>query len=262
MKRKLVMLFIGTLISLFIATTAIAAGCPVSVRLNNQPIYFADAPVIENNHCIVALRPLLEAMGASLSWDQTAGLATARLNESTVTITPGNSIVKVNDRDIRLPITPAGKNGVLMVPLRAMADIFNIRTEWDSTTATINLYTDSQLLADRNDLEADLVTLDILTVNDFHGALCASEKDPGAARLGKSLQAEKAKNPDGTLILSAGDMFQGSIDSNLLYGQSVIKVMNQIGFDAMTVGNHEFDWGLDILKRRASEARFPFFRPI
>jgi 2',3'-cyclic-nucleotide 2'-phosphodiesterase/3'-nucleotidase len=102
------------------------------------------------------------------------------------------------------------------------------------------------------------VQIDILTVNDYHGALAETGKNPGAAKLAGWLRAERAKNPEGTLILSAGDMFQGSPDSNLLYGKTVVDVMNNIGFTAMTLGNHEFDWGMDTLKVRAKQARFPF----
>lgn len=102
-----------------------------------------------------------------------------------------------------------------------------------------------------------LVQIDLLTVNDYHGALAESGKNPGAAKLAALLAAEKAKNPAGTLILSAGDMFQGSPDSNLLYGKTVVDVMNQIGFDAMALGNHEFDWGIQHLKARAEQAQFP-----
>lgn len=104
----------------------------------------------------------------------------------------------------------------------------------------------------------DLVTLQVLTVNDFHGALIESGKNPGAAKLVSRLLSAKAKNPDGTLILSAGDMFQGTPDSNLLYGKTVVDVMNAVPFDAMAIGNHEFDWGMDILKQRISQSRFPY----
>lgn len=103
-----------------------------------------------------------------------------------------------------------------------------------------------------------VVRIDILTVNDFHGALAEEGKNPGAAKLAGFLQAERAKNPEGTLILSAGDMFQGTQDSNLLYGKTAAEVMNRIGFDAMALGNHEFDWGMDVLKARMAQARFPF----
>ncbi len=104
----------------------------------------------------------------------------------------------------------------------------------------------------------DLVTLQILTMNDFHGALIENGKNPGAAKIAQYLKDRKAQNPKGTLILSAGDMFQGSPDSNLLYGKTVVEVMNAIGFDAMTLGNHEFDWGVPILKERIAQSNFSY----
>lgn len=104
----------------------------------------------------------------------------------------------------------------------------------------------------------NLVTLQVLTVNDFHGALIESGKNPGAAKLATCILENKAANPNGTLILSAGDMFQGTPDSNLLYGKSVVQVMNALPFDAMALGNHEFDWGLPILKERIAQSTFPY----
>jgi len=107
-------------------------------------------------------------------------------------------------------------------------------------------------------MTTDLVNLQILTINDFHGALMENGKNPGAAKIAHYIKDMKGKNPTGTLILSAGDMFQGSPDSNLLYGKTVVQAMNAIGFDAMTIGNHEFDWGVAILKERLAQSHFPY----
>ncbi|MDR3590619.1 MAG: 5'-nucleotidase C-terminal domain-containing protein [Negativicutes bacterium] len=105
---------------------------------------------------------------------------------------------------------------------------------------------------------ADLVGIQVLTVNDFHGALSENGLNPGAAKLAGVIRAAKDKNPVGTLILSAGDMFQGTPDSNLLGGKPVVAVMNAVGFDAMALGNHEFDWGIGVLKERIGESTFPY----
>lgn len=102
------------------------------------------------------------------------------------------------------------------------------------------------------------ISLDIYSVNDFHGTLLSAGKNPGIAKLGKFLKDQKAKNEKGTLILSAGDMFQGSMDSNLLYGKPVVDAMNEIGFDAMTIGNHEFDWGFEKVNDWMKAAEFDF----
>ena len=114
-------------------------------------------------------------------------------------------------------------------------------------------------LAGAADINQDMNTdITILSINDFHGALLEGGKNPGAAKVAKYLKDEKSHNPEGTIIVSAGDMFQGSPDSNLLYGKTVVDVMNSIGFDAMTLGNHEFDWGLTRLKERIAQSHFPY----
>lgn len=110
------------------------------------------------------------------------------------------------------------------------------------------------------------VQLTLLHINDFHGHLLPqfdksiSDTTPmgGAGRLAQLIAEERGKNPDGVVLLSAGDMFQGTPVSNVFHGQSVIEVMNYLKFDAMTLGNHEFDWGLDALRQLAATAAFPF----
>ncbi|MEN6383850.1 MAG: bifunctional metallophosphatase/5'-nucleotidase, partial [Phycisphaerales bacterium] len=79
----------------------------------------------------------------------------------------------------------------------------------------------SQAIAAENGSDNDVVHLQILTVNDFHGALAETGTNIGAAKLVQLLNDIKTQDPDGTLMMSAGDMFQGTPDSNLLYGKPV-----------------------------------------
>ena len=60
-----------------------------------------------------------------------------------------------------------------------------------------------------------------------------------------------------TLFLAAGDVIQGNNWTNLSRGRASIELLNLMGLDALVVGNHEFDFGLEVLKERISEARFP-----
>ncbi|MPM37937.1 Mannosylglucosyl-3-phosphoglycerate phosphatase [bioreactor metagenome] len=106
--------------------------------------------------------------------------------------------------------------------------------------------------------KSDQVQITVLSVNDFHGALLEDGGNPGVVKWGKYLKDEKALNADGTIILSAGDMFQGSAESNLLHGKPVVQAMNNIGFDGMALGNHEFDWGITTLQQQARSSRFPY----
>lgn len=101
----------------------------------------------------------------------------------------------------------------------------------------------------------------ILHMNDFHGfaepykPFGSDEMLGGISYL--SEVANKLRKEKPSLLLSAGDMIQGNNWANLSQGESVIALMNAMGFDAMVVGNHEFDFGQDILKKRISESKFP-----
>ena len=111
--------------------------------------------------------------------------------------------------------------------------------------------------------------LTILHVTDLHGALLPEDKDAatqrpvgGAAVLASYIRAEESKalaQPGGeVLLVASGDMMQGSAVSNLSRGAAVISVMNELGFAACAVGNHEFDWGTGVLAERKKQAKFPF----
>jgi 2',3'-cyclic-nucleotide 2'-phosphodiesterase (5'-nucleotidase family) len=58
--------------------------------------------------------------------------------------------------------------------------------------------------------------------------------------------------------LDAGDEMQGTLLSNATFGRSTIEAMNALALDAAAIGNHEFDWSVDTLRVRMSEARYPF----
>ncbi len=103
--------------------------------------------------------------------------------------------------------------------------------------------------------------LRILYVNDFHGyaephrPAGRSEALGGIAYLAAEVNRLRVGQP--TLLLAAGDMIQGNQWANFFQGASVIRVMNTMGFDALVVGNHEFDFGQAVLKQRIGEATFP-----
>lgn len=102
-----------------------------------------------------------------------------------------------------------------------------------------------------------LVNFDIYVVNDLHGKLADTDSQPGVDELSTYLRAAQFNN-ENTILLSSGDMWQGSSESNLTKGNIMTDWMNDMGFDAMTLGNHEYDWGEDVIRDNKELAEFPF----
>ncbi len=99
--------------------------------------------------------------------------------------------------------------------------------------------------------------LQILSFNDFHGALAEGSKDMGWAKMVGAVNALRAENAN-TLVVSAGDNFQGTAMSNLTYGEPVNAMLKDMGVVASAVGNHEFDWGPDRFEEWSAAGGYDF----
>jgi 2',3'-cyclic-nucleotide 2'-phosphodiesterase (5'-nucleotidase family) len=95
----------------------------------------------------------------------------------------------------------------------------------------------------------------ILHTNDFQGQLEPVGSTPGAARVAAVINQVRTQVGAGNVLLvDAGDVMQSSLLSNLLKGVPAIDYYRAIGYDAVTLGNHDFDWGQSILAERVAQA--------
>ncbi len=113
------------------------------------------------------------------------------------------------------------------------------------------------------------VTLTILHTSDLHGrvspqdALADKDFGEGLARVAAAARKIRAEGRP-TLLLDSGDTIEGSPEQAIAFAPEatgpdpIIAAMNRVGYDAMAVGNHEFDFGRERLERSRREARFPF----
>lgn len=102
-----------------------------------------------------------------------------------------------------------------------------------------------------------LVVVDFYALNDLHGKFCDNGDQPGVDELATYLNNRKEID-DNVILLSSGDMWQGSAESNLTDGVIITEWMNQMGFVSMTIGNHEYDWGEEMIRKNLEVADFPF----
>lgn len=101
------------------------------------------------------------------------------------------------------------------------------------------------------------VEIPIVTFNDFHGSLAESKSDVGAAKLVGEIKRVKEENPN-TVVVTGGDIYQGSAMSNLLKGEPVTAMLKEMGLEFSAVGNHEFDWGYEHIPDWAKAGEFDF----
>ncbi len=99
-----------------------------------------------------------------------------------------------------------------------------------------------------------MVSFDVYAINDLHGKLADTAEQPGVDELSTYLN-NQGKNK---ILLSTGDMWQGTAESNLTRGFMVTEWMNRMDFTAMTLGGHEFDWGEEWTRKNQELAEFPF----
>ncbi|MCK5033537.1 MAG: metallophosphoesterase [Calditrichia bacterium] len=125
----------------------------------------------------------------------------------------------------------------------------------------------SNLLFAANEQEQNLI---IFYTNDLHGGITEQEAEflnpdfppilgGGAAAANIIFQARnQSKNTDDViLVLDAGDIFQGTPVGTKTEGQAIIEYMNDVKYDAVTAGNHDFDLGKDVFIKMTEKANFP-----
>lgn len=188
-------------------------------------------------------------------------------------------------------LAPAGQDGFVQFKyvknITYWGDMLNLVNEWvannhsDPTIAYKGPEGDGLLdgRVTRNGTNAggDVIPITILHHNDSHGRLLKSGSYQGYTQLVTLINQERQHNPTRTLLLSAGDNIQG--DSMMYYFKSaglgyasdgtvlppalqinpLIKAFNAVGYDAMTIGNHEYNFGKDVF-RTLADANFPLLQ--
>ena len=132
---------------------------------------------------------------------------------------------------------------------------------------------DGRIARDGTNAGGSIVPVTILHHNDSHGNL-AKGAYVGYTQLATLIKQERLHNPSRTILLNGGDQIQG--DAMMYYFKSsysgfasdgtpipgletnpMMAVMNSLGYDAMTLGNHEFNFGSDVFKGVLGQADFP-----
>ena len=180
-------------------------------------------------------------------------------------------------------LAPAGQDNFYafkyVTDISYWGDMLDGVNNWVSTTygtaaTAFDGVLDGRITRDGDADGGSIIPLTILHHNDSHGNL-AKGTYVGYTQLATLINQERSYNPDRTLVLSAGDNIQG--DAMMYYFKSaplgyaadgtvltpamshhpMMAAMNEVGYDAMVIGNHEYNFGSEIFKAVLSEAEFP-----
>lgn len=118
---------------------------PIHVLYNGQRVSFGAAgqPVRESDCILTAWRALLEAMGATVSWNSAAATTTATYHGDTFTLALGDTVLYKNGEPVATLRVPASKrNGRIVVPIRAVAEAIGGQITWNPATGIVHLTTE------------------------------------------------------------------------------------------------------------------------
>lgn len=136
-----------------------------------------------------------------------------------------------------------------ILTITSCVDTFD--TSSSSSTSIGNTST-SNTTSSNND--ENIIEVNFSGINDFHGTVEENGDSVGLAKMGSYLKQRKQE--DKSILISSGDQWQGQYIDGSTHGDLVSSAFKEIGFDAVTLGNHEFDWGDENIFRNQGEEYF------
>ncbi|MBS6500923.1 MAG: 5'-nucleotidase C-terminal domain-containing protein [Clostridium sp.] len=149
------------------------------------------------------------------------------------------------DQKLREEVVKLVNDGVLSIPVSD-----------DGRTPNVKSLTINDVLMAKN-----LKRVELVSFNDLHGNVQESGKNVGIAKLASAIKERTSLNDFSNyeaIPLAAGDLYQGTAISNLTKGAPVSEFLNDIKIPASAVGNHEFDWGKELIPTWAKAGNFDF----
>lgn len=113
----------------------------ITVLANGVQIEFDVNPITENDRTLVPMRAIFETLGAEVEWDNDTQTAVASLGGDTLSITIDSSVLYKNGTEIELDAPARMVGDRTLVPVRAVAESFNAKVDWDEDTQTVSIAT-------------------------------------------------------------------------------------------------------------------------
>lgn len=117
-----------------------SAKTEISVFVNGARVSFPVAPVTRNDTTLVGFRAILEALGATVTWDDAAQTATAEKDGTVVTMTIGSTTATVNGESVEMLAAPELVDDSTLIPVRFISENLGMTVEWNEELKQINIH--------------------------------------------------------------------------------------------------------------------------
>ncbi|MEW5921410.1 MAG: stalk domain-containing protein [Bacillota bacterium] len=158
--RRLAALFCA-LVILFTASCAFAGSGDKRVRVlfDGEEISFRVAPQFYNNRLIVPVRPLLEALGTQVAWDQEKNVLSTVWDGKNVVVHINQSMIEINGNIVEADTPAVIVGGATMMPLRAVSELFGLKVKWDRENNVVEVESSNYIPFQRVKGNDDLPTV-------------------------------------------------------------------------------------------------------
>jgi len=138
LKRFIVMMLCLVLVSVvFIVPLAADERPAITVEINGEEVEFDVQPQTISGRTMVPMRRIFEALGAYVEWDDATQTITAVRDETTVIMQINNYVMRIDDEEVTLDVSPQLINGRTLVPARAIAEGLGMDVDWDEVMRTV-----------------------------------------------------------------------------------------------------------------------------
>lgn len=135
--KRVVSLFLTLIMVIGMFAIPVNADSGIKVLLDGQELAFDVPPQLINSRTMVPMRKIFEAMGAVVDWNGDTQTVTATKEDITVIMQIDNTVIKVNDENIKLDVPPQLVDSRTLVPARAVAESLKAKVDWDGDTQTV-----------------------------------------------------------------------------------------------------------------------------
>lgn len=214
--KRLLLLFIFIFIFFIViglnSLSRLEASSGISVRVNDSYLSFDQPPLLVNGTTLIPFRPILEALGAQVHWEQATGKVIASRGATQIVLNTRENIASVNGEKVLLDVSARVVNGRTLVPVRFIAESLGAQVHWDQERelVQVTLVRVEGIALNKSELELEpgetaMLTATVLPENAANKKVTWLSNNPSVAAVHRASSTEAVVTPrrEGTAVIFA-----------------------------------------------------------